>query len=206
MAMIAIDVVLLPPKRVMDKAIALNRLLQRTTPGEIRLSSKPDKTHGLAHLSVAMGCIESKQLPRIRKQLSQIAKQFDPLQLSVTGIKIEKRRNGQQIPYFTIKRTRLLQALHETLMRSLPRSSCASISSRNFYAKNANPLSVRWVKNYARKASFSRFNPHITLGIGRFHRQPFRFPIHFVASRLAVCHLGDYCTCRKVLFSVHLKK
>jgi hypothetical protein len=69
------------------------------------------------------------------------------------------------------------------------------------------PASVEWVNRYRTAAAFDRFSPHITIGIGRFgeERERPRLPLSGVASRLALCHLGDYCTCRKILFETELK-
>ncbi len=46
-------------------------------------------------------------------------------------------------------------------------------------------------------------SPHITLGYGQA-KPPFSFPVAFAAARLALCHLGNHCTCRKVLASCRL--
>ncbi len=42
------------------------------------------------------------------------------------------------------------------------------------------------------------------IGIGEVENEicGIEFPIQFTASKLALCHLGNYCTCRKIL-SLH---
>ena len=59
-------------------------------------------------------------------------------------------------------------------------------------------------KNYPEKSSFENFFPHITIGYGEINN--FSFPIIFSVSKLALCHLGNHCTCRKILASTNLKK
>jgi hypothetical protein len=59
-----------------------------------------------------------------------------------------------------------------------------------------------WIENYAEKAAFGNFMPHITIGYGDAEEE--MLPITFRASRLALCHLGNHCTCRKVLAAVNL--
>ena len=54
-----------------------------------------------------------------------------------------------------------------------------------------------WIKSYPEKSSFERFSPHITLGYGKLEN--YSFPRIIGVSQLAVCHLGNHCTCRKVL-------
>ena len=44
--------------------------------------------------------------------------------------------------------------------------------------------------------------PHITIGYGELSH--FLFPEEFTASKLALCHLGNHCTCRRVLASFAL--
>jgi len=41
--------------------------------------------------------------------------------------------------------------------------------------------------------------PHISVGYGEITGLP--SPIEFRATQLALCHLGNHCTCRKVLAS-----
>jgi hypothetical protein len=66
----------------------------------------------------------------------------------------------------------------------------------------ANETTLLWIKNYPEKSSFKRFNPHITLGYG--HIDNVSYPREFTAPRLALCHLGNHCTCRKILASTML--
>jgi hypothetical protein len=58
---------------------------------------------------------------------------------------------------------------------------------------------LAWIRDYREKSSFERFFPHITLGYGRL--ADFPFPARFTAPRLALCHLGNHCTCRRILAS-----
>ena len=58
--------------------------------------------------------------------------------------------------------------------------------------------STYWVQHYAEHhKSPDDFNPHITLGEGVVDKLD--GPIKYSDSRLAICHLGTYCTCRKIL-------
>ncbi|MFZ5391005.1 MAG: hypothetical protein ACOZAJ_01895, partial [Patescibacteria group bacterium] len=65
-----------------------------------------------------------------------------------------------------------------------------------------NEKTLYWINNYKIKSSFNNFYPHITLGISKL--QDKEVDINFIASRLAIGHLGNYCTCRKILDSVDL--
>ncbi len=67
----------------------------------------------------------------------------------------------------------------------------------------ASESTLAWIKNYSEKSSFEKFFPHITIGYGEIN--DYSFPIKFTASKLALCHLGNHCTCRKILASVKLE-
>jgi hypothetical protein len=60
-----------------------------------------------------------------------------------------------------------------------------------------------WIKNYPEKSAFENFFPHITIGYGQVDDSS--FTAEFTASKLALCHLGNHCTCRKVLAAAELE-
>lgn len=59
-----------------------------------------------------------------------------------------------------------------------------------------------WINNY-KKSSFENFYPHITLAATSKIENK-KLNINFVASKIAICHLGNYCTCRKIIISNNL--
>ena len=66
-----------------------------------------------------------------------------------------------------------------------------------FFGGNGRGSDVLWVSDYRLNSSFGAFTPHITLGHGA---QPRRVePMAFEATTIALCHLGRFCACRKVL-------
>jgi 2'-5' RNA ligase len=211
MAEIAVDVVLLPSEEMADKAIEANRQLLRQcagVPDKIVL----DKENCLPHISLAMGCIVEKDIADIEKVLQTIAKQYSLEQLSVTGIHVGTSSGGEKVSVFRIERTKTLRLLHEEIMqRMAPYFSYDVTADMIFSPPEAGESTLLWIKNYPGKSSFENFFPHITIGYGEIGDLPFgsceagTFPIKFTASKLAVCHLGNHCTCRKILASAELK-
>jgi len=65
MAEIAVDVVLLPSEEMADKAIAANKELLKQCADKIVL----DKENCLPHISLAMGCIDERDIADIEKIL-----------------------------------------------------------------------------------------------------------------------------------------
>jgi hypothetical protein len=71
-----------------------------------------------------------------------------------------------------------------------------------FFGGDARDRDVRWVREFRRESSFDRFTPHITLG--HASEPPTVEPMEFVATTIAVCHLGRFCTCQRIIRAWHL--
>jgi 2'-5' RNA ligase len=200
MAEIAVDVVLLPSEEMADKAIAANKELLKQCADKIVL----DKESCLPHISLAMGCIDERDIADIEKVLQTIAKQYSLGQLNVIGIHTGTNSATEQVSLLQIERTEALQSLHEEVMRRLaPYFSYDVTADMLLSPPMASESTLLWIKNYPEKSSFEKFSPHITIGYGEINN--FSFPIKFTASKLALCHLGNHCTCRKILASVKLE-
>jgi len=198
-ARIAADIVLLPSEEMMDKAIEANQELLKQCSDNIRLNKKDC----LPHISLAMGCIEEIDVVNIEKALRKIAKNHNPGPLSVAGMRIETDASDRKVSVFEVGRTEQLQALHETVMRELaPYFTYGVTADMVLSEQKADEATLRWIRDYPKKSSFENFFPHITVGYGQAPGLP--SPIEFRATRLALCHLGNHCTCRKVLASAEL--
>jgi hypothetical protein len=66
-----------------------------------------------------------------------------------------------------------------------------------FVDGSARVADVVGVTRYRPKSSFLSYAPHITLG--HAHEPPRIEPFTFEATIVAACHLGKFCTCRRVL-------
>ncbi|UCC97391.1 MAG: 2'-5' RNA ligase family protein [Phycisphaerales bacterium] len=199
MARIAVDVVLLPSEEVMDMAIEANRGLLRRDADKITLN----KADCLPHISLAMGCIEETDIVNLGRILRPIAKNSAPGPLTVVGASVETDVAGDTVSVFKLKRTDRLQSLHETVMRELtPYFSYHLGADMVLSPPAASESTLRWIRDYPEKSSFENFSPHITIGYGQITDLP--AAIEFHAAQLALCHLANHCTCRKVLTSEEL--
>lgn len=190
MSKIAISVVLILPGNIMDKAIEINNKLNNDP-------IKLNRENCLPHISLCMGAIKEKDLLKAKKILNEIGKDFSKLSLTVNKI-------NSKNTCFDIKKDKKLQKLHETMMtRLLPYLSYDTTIDMYFSPPVVVPKTVFWINNYKKKFSFENFYPHITLGISKLNDKELN--INFVASKIAICHLGNYCTCRKILHSVILQ-
>lgn len=200
MAKIAVDVVLLPSERIMDEAIEANRELLKQYPDKIIL----DNESCLPHISLAMGCIEETDIAGIKNILQSIGVNHAPGPLYIEGIQTDKNAKNEKVSVLQLKKTKPLQSLHELVMRELAPYLSYDVSIDTVLSPpTAGEATLLWIRNYPEKSSFEKFSPHITLGYGHIGS----FSIHptFTASKLALCHLGNHCTCRKILFSTTLQ-
>jgi 2'-5' RNA ligase len=198
MKQFAIDIVILPPDSVLEIAIRYNKVLRDNTQENIVLG----KTRYLPHISLLMGCLTTDQLSDITSRLHAVAKAYNTLRLSVPGI--HKDNSGSDgVVSFEIKRTQELLRLHESIVKS-----CGAFLRQDADEVDmADPppikkSSLEWINRFISHACFENFWPHITLGYGEY-TGTFE-PFDFSASRLAICHLGNHCTCAEILAEASL--
>jgi len=192
----AVDVVLLPTEAMMDRVIEVNRKLIEKSDKKIVLN----KENCLPHISLAMGCVDERDIVAIEKALQTIARGYSLGDLRVIDIRTTADSAGEKVSVFEVEKTKELQLFHEKAMGKLTPYLRSDVTGDMISAVEDSTL--LWIKNYREKSSFGNFFPHITIGYGEIENQP--FPIKFAASKLALCHLGNHCTCRKVLVSIEL--
>jgi len=199
MSKIAVDVVLLPSDEMMDKTIRANAELVETFDKKIVLN----KENCLPHISLAMGCIDERDIAPIGRLLELAARECPLGELTVTGIRTSTNARGEKVSVFEVEKTRDLQLLHEKIMKKMmPYFSCDVTGEMIYGDEEVAETTLQWVKNYRKKAGLENFFPHITIGFGEIESEA--FPTTFTASKLALCHLGNHCTCRQILASVEL--
>jgi len=195
----AVDVVLLPDEVMTDRAIEINAELLKRFGSKIVLN----KQNCLPHVSLAMGCVEEADIPSVEKVLEAIAKETSFGDLKVVGIRPSGNSKAEIVSVFEVEKTTWLQSLHEKVMDRLTRYFSNDVTENMIYGdEDVAESTLLWIKNYRQKSSFENFFPHITIGYGQIENQV--QPETFSASQLALCHLGNHCTCRMVLLSIGL--
>lgn len=186
----------------MELAVSVNhRILKEKDNEWIALS----KENCLPHISLNMGVVEKKNIDKIKEQLEKIAEEMKPLPLALREIRGSIHQSGRKCLTFAVKHTPELQRLHEEVMRRLEGLIIHGYDGNDvtlLESKENYPVTKEWVKNYGIRDAFGRFYPHITIGFGE--SVEVKLPVTFTASTLALCHLGNYCTCRKVLWKKKL--
>ncbi len=201
MARIAADVVLLPDETMTDRAIEVNKQIVREYSAEITLN----RENCLPHISLAMGCIEEHRIHAIHAVLTRLARENAVGELRATGIETPTNSRGEMTSLLEIERTAELQALHERVLDAMRPFFSHDVTDAVFYDADVAESTLDWVRNYPQKAGCENFRPHLTLGYGPA-KPGFSFPVVFRPARLALCHLGNHATCRKVLAAVDLQQ
>ncbi len=195
----AVDVVLLPDEAMTDKAIEANAELVKKFGRKIVLNKK----NCLPHISLAMGCIDEEDIAAIEGILRSIVTRSSLGDLTILGVRVSENSAGEKVSAFEVGETKELKSLHETIMERLEPYLGRDVTAEEIGDEEVAETTLLWIKNYREKSSFGKFFPHITIGYGEVSNLP-PFPIKFAASKLALCYLGNHCTCRRVLASVEL--
>jgi 2'-5' RNA ligase len=184
---LALDVAVLPPPGVSARAISISASL----PAEDFQGLRLDESH-LPHITLMQLFARANELDQVLARVDEVVRGFKPMTLRVTG-----GGQGTQSVWMEIEKTPALMQLHEQLMEALRGLERPDGGTGAFFDADARLRDVLWVAGYRLKSSFHHYTPHITLGHGT--DPPAIEPSGFEADTVAVCHLGKFCTCRKVL-------
>lgn len=196
----AVDIVLIPPKEILDLAIKTNRNFKDTAAENY----VQDLKTCLPHITLLMGLMDEDKLPKAVKKLDEVAKKFSALNLSIDGVDLSERSDGKKMSGFRVKKTLKLQSLHETLVEEMQDVfSYEDVKKGMFYSPPPlKDVPNYWVQGFAKTKVMGSYEPHITLGFGV--PEELAYSIQFKTSDLALCQLGNHCTCRKILAKTSL--
>lgn len=200
----AVDIVLLPPPEVIDAAIQINRMLiEMTGDDTIRL----DMARHIPHVSLAMGCIPGRALSELNVPLEQMAKRLLPMEIGIEGAVTVVSESGDHVSGINLAKADSVFMMHRSVMAHLAgitKEKCTPASFvRDDDEEELTPFTLGYVPDYKKNAGFEHYSPHITLGNGdvtEIENLPV-LPEIATFSTLAVCHLGNNCTCRSILWS-----
>jgi len=194
MGRLAVDVVLLPDEAMTLRAIEMNRRLVTKGRPEIVLGQDDRRPH----ISLAMGGIEEADVPAIGVRLVDLAGKAAVRHLQVVGVLTTTNTRGETTALLEVERTADLQALHEQVLEEMTPFFRYEVTEAMIQDEVVAPSTLDWIRTYPEKAAYENFRPHITLGYGQAP-PGLSFPIPFPVAQLALCHLGNHCTCRRVL-------
>lgn len=189
-ALLAVDVAVLLPEPLLQPVLRLNAELLPPPDG-----FRFDDTH-LPHVTLAQLFVAEVQLPAVVHETAAALRGATPLRLAPTGLS-----RGRTASTVRLEPTGALISLHARLMDRLQQFECdeegdatAFLSTGGLPARDAD---VDWVLRFRADAAYDRFDPHVTVGVGALH-EPGPLPAADGA-RVALCQLGRFCTCRRIL-------
>lgn len=191
---VALDVAILPPPDVMSRAIVCSAALPRDGAEHLRL----DAAH-LPHITLTQHFVRYEELDSVYAEIDEVLEGQRPLRLSITG----GGHSGNTL-WMAVECTPELLDLHERLMKALKDLERTGGDLYAFLDGTGRVGDVHWVSAFRQQAAFGAFTPHITVGHGA--QPPAVEPMAFEATSIAACHLGRFCTCRRVLRNWELKR
>lgn len=192
--LLALDVAVLPPPDVRQRAMELNAALSAGGSQDLLF----DEDHH-PHVTLTQAFIPAEDLHIALERVNQVLRGLRPMVVDVTG----GGHSGRTI-WMAIERTPRLVELHERLMEALRGYERPGGTRAAFVDGDGRAGDVTWVAGYRLTSAFEAYTPHITLGHGK--QAPAIEPFSFEATTIGACHLGRFCTCRRVLRSWELKK
>jgi len=185
---LAIDVALLLPTAFAQFVTHLNARLAPPPEG-----FRFDETH-LPHVSLAQLYVRTDDLAKVRNETEHAIREVSPLALQAADLHL-----GGTTSVIRLVRTEALERLHVDLMDRLEPFEITDGAPTAFVGDGEppRPADVRWVERFRETAAYDRFDPHVTLGVGPVTE--WTGLAEMQATRVTICHLGRFCTCRRVL-------
>jgi len=185
--LLALDVAILLPPDSGGRAIQSSAALPDSESQGLRL----DAEH-LPHITLTQQFVRIDELDAIFERVDGALRGQPPATIRVTG----GGKGGSSV-WMAVERTPALSRLHERLMQALRAFEQPGGGSAAFCEGDARAGDVAWVTGYRLSSSLSAYTPHITLG--HASEPPRVDPFTFEATTVAACHLGRFCSCRRVL-------
>lgn len=193
--MIAVDAALLLPPEANKKVIEINREIVALSGSDIVL----DEEKCLPHITLSMGCLREEDLSEAQKVLEDISRSFKSIPIKTFPVEEE------ELASIRIEKKRDIELLHEIVMIRLSpflTNKAAIDMFFTFGGEEVNDITLEYVSKFPLTSCFENYTPHITAGYGPAKT---RIPsFEFTSSTIALCQLGNFCTCRRILASFSL--
>ncbi|MDD4300010.1 MAG: hypothetical protein PHO78_05075 [Methanomicrobium sp.] len=197
----AVDIVLLPPQNIKEMCIKINKMLIESSQNDQVVF---EKNACIPHISLAMGAIELSSLDSLSEKLSGIANKYLPYEArykGLAGVKVSKTEVVSGIDF--IKNSEITD-LSEDVISAFSEFNIEKITPDMIFpdVEEITEFTLNYSSSYIKESAGNNFSPHITLGYGDVFDLKYipEIPQKSVFQKIAVCHLGNHCTCRKILW------
>jgi len=187
--LVAVDIAILPPTPVSRLAIELSTALPREESPQGLLLGGDDY---LPHITLLQQFVSVDAMDTFLDRIGDVVRARRPMALRGTGGGM-----GSNAVWISIERTPALVDLHQQMLDAALPFDRERGDALAFVGGDARDRDVQWVTGYRISSSGPLFQPHITLG--HAVRPPMIEPFDFEATTIAACHLGRFCSCRRIL-------
>lgn len=199
--LIAIDVLLVPDRRMTDQVESLNARLRNDFPAGYALDAKR-----IPHVTLLQRFVMIKDTEAVFASLAKVLDDEPPAAMTFMATSIDSVSfDGLAAAVFVIERTPELMRLHQTVTDAVAPFATGGGSSAAFADSAVVAGTIDWVETFISKASGENYQPHITAGIAtelfvsKLKAAPF-LPFAFKANALAVFQLGNFGTAARKLW------
>lgn len=182
---IAIDVVLLFPDSVNQICKDLNKGSDKNEYISFEDGYNP-------HLTLGMGSLLISDIEKFNHELEVIVADTTIGDIALISIGVGK------YSHFNIEMTDSLRKLHTNVIDLISKYSAGDVDVEHFYEMTERGSLIDWVNNFKVNASYEKYNPHVTLGVG-IADVSINFPIIAKPKSIGLFHLGKHGTCKKLL-------
>ena len=191
---VAIDVAMFLPPEIEEQAMALNRDLIKGQPNPPVVL---DKNPCLPHASLLMAGIEREDIGAISEKLGRLVASVMPFDVKIIGSYHMGTEEDSSFSGLELEGNERLQKLHEGVVEIVRPFKLDGITKDMFTeGSETDDFIPPYVETFFDTQCGKKYWPHITVGHGPL---PEVEPRTFTASRVEICHLGNWGTCRKVL-------
>jgi len=191
--LIAVDVAILPPPSVSRLAIELSAALP-TDESQGLVLGRDDY---VPHITLLQQFVGVDAMATFLGRVGDVVQRQRALSLRMTGC-----GTGSSTVWMSIERSPALVDLHSSILDAALPFDRATGDAAAFVGTDARDRDVQWVTGFRSRSSGPSFQPHITLGHAA--RPPVIAPFDFGATTVAACHLGRFCSCRRILRTYNL--
>lgn len=198
----AVDIALIPERESLNFFIGLNRrLIEKTGDGSIYLGDSAC----LPHISLSMGRVRASSIEDIKERLSEAVSGYLPYFAAYKDYAVVAGSDGDPVSGMDVVRDDAIAGLQEIVAGILGEFSSHGMTPECFSGDVSaiTDFSLDYSDNYLARQTGDNFSPHITLGHGDIMRlEDIQPPANFSCDRIAICRLGNHCTCAELLESI----
>ncbi len=199
----ALDIALPLPSEIENLSRTLNILHDAQPFSDFR------KANNHPHITLALGVFRSEDVPTLVASLEkELSGDYCPLNLQITGLHRKFSDQIGQEYQLMIERNDHLLGLARGVWGIAHQLYASTPATREMIQLDANevwePNTTHWIERFRHKR-FEDYNPHISLKCREAVLEEAKLPLAFVADKIVIARIGNYCTSRDIVNEISLR-